>query len=102
MLVSLFLSLSLSSTPSPPLSLSLPVLYVFSINYIRDNRSPNEMKRPGQVTHPPGRSPDPDPDPNPLSLSRVSRLSLSPKLTRTVENFVLYSCTVVAELKFPR
>lgn len=69
MLVSLFLSLSLSLFhPLPSLSLSLPVLHVFSINYIRDNRSPNEMKRPGQVTHPPGKCPDPDPDPNPLSL----------------------------------
>lgn len=105
MLVSLFLSLS--SIPSPPplsLSLSLPVLHVFSINYIQDNRSPNEMKRPGQVTHPPPPTrevPRPRPRPRPQSpLSRVSRLSLSPKLTR--RNFVLYSCTVVAELKFPR
>lgn len=104
MLVSLFLSLS-SIPPPLSLSLSLPVLYMFSINSIQDNRSPNEMKRPGQVTHPStttqGSAPTPTPTPIP-SLSRVSRLSLSPKLTRTVENFVLYSCTVVAELKFPR
>lgn len=93
-------SLSLSSIPPPlSLSLSLPVLHVFSINYIRDNRSPNEMKRPGQVTHPSTTTQGSAPTPTPI-LSRVSRLSLSPKLTR--RNFVLYSCTVVAELKFPR
>lgn len=102
MLVSLFLSLSLFHPPSPPslsLSLSLPVLHVFSINSIQDNRSPNEMKRPGQVTHPPGKCPDPDP--NPLSLESPG--SPSPQINPYSRKFcfvLLYCC--VAELKFPR